>query len=390
MPEWLPTQRSPMTSIARQVALALARFRASRGNVPVSARRLLIIDLDNVGDLLLATPAIRALRRRFPDATIDALVSGHAAPALQGNPHVDELLTCDRGIATGPLWKRARLAWQIRQRCYDLGVVLEAHWGFAGFAEILLALARVPQRIGRNLGKYCGLLTQSVPVRQQHWIDSYLDVVGLAGAAPDGHRLEYHVSPADEVAVRDWIETHGTGHPSPIVLFPGGNQHLISRRWGARGFAAVGETLGRSLGAPLIVAGGAEDRALAIEILRHVTVRAASAAGALTWGGTAALLRRCRLFITNDSGPLHLAAAVGAPTVAILGPTDPTVFGPRGIPNEIVRAALPCSPCIRVGDFPDCPTSPRESCLLSVTPAMVLEAARRLLARTAETTGVLR
>jgi ADP-heptose:LPS heptosyltransferase len=167
------------------------------------------------------------------------------------------------------------------------------------------------------------------------------------------------------------------------VLFPGGNQHLISRRWGAGGFAVVGDSLARTVDAPVVIIGGPQDAALADEVLRLMTVPAVSAAGALSWGATGALLRGCRLFVTNDSGPLHLAAALGAPTVAVLGPSDPAIFGPRDTAHAIVRTALPCSPCIRVGDFPPCPIEPREHCLLSVTPDMVLAAATRLLARTA-------
>ena len=169
----------------------------------------------------------------------------------------------------------------------------------------------------------------------------------------------------------------------PLVLFPGGNQHLISRRWGADGFAAVGDALARRLDARAVVIGGPQDTAVAGDVLRSMTMPAVSAAGALSWGATGALLRGCRLFVTNDSGPLHLAAAVGAPTVAVFGPTDPAVFGPRHAPHAVVRAALPCSPCIRVGDFPPCPIRPRERCLLSVTPDMVLTAADALLAPTA-------
>jgi ADP-heptose:LPS heptosyltransferase len=133
----------------------------------------------------------------------------------------------------------------------------------------------------------------------------------------------------------------------------------------------------------VVVIGGPQDAVVAGDVLRHMTVPAVSAAGALSWGATGALLRGCRVFVTNDSGPLHLAVAVGAPTVAVFGPTDPDVFGPRHTPHAVVRAALPCSPCIRVGDFPACPIQPREHCLLSVTPDMVLAAATQLLARTA-------
>jgi lipopolysaccharide heptosyltransferase II len=376
--------REPAALRKRVLRAIVRRAATSRAVSAVDPpRHVLVVDLDNLGDLLLATPAIRALRSRFPQAHLDALVTEYAAPALLGNPHVDEILTCDKGIATGALWRRGRLAWCLRRRRYDLGVILEAHWGYAGFAELLLAAAGIPRRLGRDLGKYRDLLTDAVAVRQQHWMDAYLDVVGLAGAVPDGQGMEAHIRPEDaEVAVA-WAKAHGADRSAPLVLFPGGNQHLISRRWGAPGFAAVGDALARRLGAPVVVIGGPQDTALADEVLRLMTVPAASAAGALPWGATGALLRGCRIFVTNDSGPLHLAAAVAAPTVAVFGPTDPVVFGPRATPHVIVRTALPCSPCIRVGDFPPCPIKPREHCLLSVTPDMVLAAAERLLARTA-------
>lgn len=371
--------------LAKRAVVALARRAAARraGSGATPPQRVLVVDLDNRGDLLLATPAVRALRQRFPSARLDALVTAYAAPAWQGNPHIDELLTCDKGVAAGPLRSRARLAWRLRRRRYDLGVVLEAHWGYAGFAELLLAAAGVPRRLGRDLGKHRNLLTDAAPVRQQHWIDAYLDVAALAGAVADGGGMDVHIRPEDAAAAVAWAKANGVDRSPPLALFPGGNQHLIWRRWGAKGFAAVGDALARALDAPVIVIGGPQDTAVAGDVLRSMTMPAVSAAGALSWGATGALLRGCRLFVTNDSGPLHLAVAVGAPTVAVFGPTDPAVFGPRHAPHAVVRAALPCSPCIRIGDFPACPIQPRELCLLSVTPDMVLAAATQLLARTA-------
>ena len=386
------SERDEWGSFGKQAALALAYRLAARHaeNVRDAPHRILVVDLDNIGDVLLATPAIRALRRCFPEAVLDVLVTDYAAPVLQGNSHVDGILTCGKGIVAASLWERATLAWRIRRRQYDLGVVLEAHWGYAGFAELLLALAGVPIRIGRDLGKHRELLTAAVPVCQQHWIDTYLEVVALAGAKPDGDGLDFPISADDETEAADWCRERGLAGTAPIVIFPGGNQHLISRRWGIEGFATVGDSLARSWRAPVVVIGGPADAALAETVVSRMSIPARSAAGALSLGATGALLRRCRLFITNDSGPLHIAAAVGAPTVVILGPTDPLVFGPRDTLHEIVRAPLPCSPCIRVGDFPDCPIIPRELCLQAVTPAMVLEAAERLLARTARTTGAAR
>jgi len=386
------SERDEWGSFGKHAALALAyRLTARRSsNAMDPPRRILVVDLDNIGDVLLATPAIRALRRCFPEAVLDVLVTDYAVHVLRGNSHVDGIITCDKGIVAASLWERATLAWRIRRRQYDLGVVLEAHWGYAGFAELLLALAGVPIRIGRDLGKHRELLTAAVPVCQQHWIDTHLEVVALAGAKPDGDDLDFPISTDDETEAADWCRERGLTGSAPIVIFPGGNQHLISRRWGAEGFAAVGDSLARSWRAPVVVIGGPADAALAETVVARMSVPALSAAGALSLGATGALLRRCRLFITNDSGPLHIAAAVRAPIVVILGPSDPLVFGPRGTLHEIVRVPLPCSPCIRVGDFPDCPIIPRELCLKEVTPSMVVDAAERLLARTARPMGAAR
>ncbi|OLD69959.1 MAG: hypothetical protein AUI45_06060 [Acidobacteria bacterium 13_1_40CM_2_56_11] len=383
------SEQDEWASIGKRAALTLAYRLAVRRvrSATDPPRRILVVDLDNIGDLLLATPAIRALRRSFPDATLDVLVTNYTASVVAGNPHIDGVLTCGKRIVEASLLERAALVWRIWRRRYDLGVILEAHWGYAGFAELLLAVAGVPRRIGRDLGKHRGLLTAAVPPRQQHWIDTYLEVVGLVGAKPDGDHMDFPISPADEAEMEAWCREHSLAGAAPIVLFPGGTLHLISRRWGIEGFAAVGDALARSWQAPIVVIGGPADTALAETVVARMAVPALSAAGALSLGATGALLRRCRLFITNDSGPLHIAAAVGAPVVVILGPSDPLVFGPRGTLHEIVGAPLPCSPCIRVGDFPDCPIIPRELCLQAVTPSMVLEAAERLLARTARKTG---
>jgi lipopolysaccharide heptosyltransferase II len=386
------SEEGGLVRLGKRAALALAYRLAARHTESVrdAPNRILVVDLDNVGDVLLATPAIRSLRRCFPEAVLDVLVTDYAAPVLRGNSHVDEILTCGKGIVAASFWERASLAWRIRRRRYDLGVILEAHWGYAGFAELLLAVAGVPRRIGRDLGKHRGLLTTAVLPRQQHWIDTYLEVVGLIGAKPDGDHMDFPISPVDEAAAEAWCRERGLAGSTPIVFFPGGNQHLISRRWGIEGFAAVGDALARSWQAPVVVIGGPADTALAEAVVARMTVPALSAAGVLSLGATGALLRRCRLFITNDSGPLHIAAAVGAPVVVILGPSDPLVFGPRGTLHEIVRVPLPCSPCIRVGDFPDCPIIPRELCLKEVTPSMVVDAAERLLARTSRPMGAAR
>src|SRR5438445_11186983 len=150
------SERDEWGSFGKQAALALAYRLAARHAERVRGvpHRILVVDLDNIGDVLLATPAIRALRRCFPEAVLDVLVTDYAAPVLRGNSHVDDILTCGRGIVAASLWERPSLAWRIRRRQYDLGVVLEAHWGYAGFPHLLLTLGGVPIRLGRDLDKH--------------------------------------------------------------------------------------------------------------------------------------------------------------------------------------------------------------------------------------------
>src|SRR2546427_7824007 len=299
-----------LVRLGKRAALALAyRLAARRAeSVSESPHRILVVDLDNIGDVLLATPAIRALRRSFPDATLDVLVTNYTASVVAGNPHIDGVLTCGKRIVEASLLERAALVWRIWCRRYDLGVILEAHWGYAGFAELLLAVAGVPRRIGRDLGKHRGLLTAAVAPRQQHWIDTYLEVVGLVGAKPDGDHMDFPISPVDEAEMEAWCREHSLAEAAPIVLFPGGTLHLISRRWGVEGFAAVGDALARSWQAPIVVIGGPADTDLAEAVVGPVAVPGLSAAGALSLGGPGARLRRGRLFSTHDSAALPTAA----------------------------------------------------------------------------------
>src|SRR2546428_817327 len=128
-----------------------------------------------------------------------------------------------------------------------------------------------------DLGKHRGLLTAAVPPRQQHWIDTYLQVVGLVGAKPDGDHMDFPISPADEAEMEAWCREHSLAGAAPILLFPGGTLHLISRRWGIDGFAAVGGALARSWQAPIIGIGGPADTALAETVVARMGVPPLSA-----------------------------------------------------------------------------------------------------------------
>ena len=343
-----------------------ARSAGARGAAP---ERILVIKRGDLGDLLLATPALRALREARPDARVDLLAPPLAGAVVRGTGLVDRHL-------------RLRLPPPVRWLGYDACVVLEhltTRSGTLKYAALAVA-SGAPRRYGLDNGRGW-FLTDRVPdpgFGAAHEADYWLRVVALLGADPAPRPTELPLSEADRLDAEQLLS--GLGRPI-VALHPGGGAYTGARRWAPERFAAVGRELAERHGASLVVVGN--------EAGLNASVAAACGArdvsGKTSIGALAALLARVDLLVTNDSGVAHVGAAANAPIVAVYGQTDPRAWAPYyGDPArnraELVQVPLACRPGLyrghQLGWRSGCAT---RDCLELVSVGMVVAAAERQL-----------
>jgi heptosyltransferase-2 len=323
-------------------------------------RKILLIRIDRLGDLVLSTPALRAMRESYPSAEIHVLVAGYARDIVAGNRHVDRVLV----HGTAPL-----------DGDYDIAVALHP-----GMTPNRLAFrSGAPYRAGYSGWGGSFFLTHAVrddrAVRVRHETESALELVSLFGASTADHSTEVSVTETGENAAEEFLRSRGLAGSHPLIgLHPGSRQPYL--RWRTEGFAAVADALIERHNASVIFFAGAAERPLADKVATHMrhTPVIADELGLAT---LISVIKRCDLFIANSTGPLHIAAGLGVPVVALFGPTHPLdsphMWGPRS-PRSIVLTAAPA--CGRRCQPTDCPSY---SCIRDIPPEQVLAAARSLL-----------
>ena len=329
--------------MARVLDTARRAVRHARGDVR-APRRQLLLTLLPIGDTLFATPTIRALRRGHPRAHITALVYPSNAGILAGNPDIDSLILHPTG-GDFPGWPAyLRFLWGLNHRHFDLLV----QFGPAQWWLTQLIRPHRRRRVPFPFWRWF-LPGGSRPWRWRHAVSSY-----ATSLSPE-ERLLVPPGPVLTLRERDraWIASTFAGSHGPLIaLHPGGEGFRGMKRWPLSRFLALAVALQRRYPATIVVLGGKDELEHAERLVAGVP-GALSLAGRLDLGQTLAVLERCMLFVGNDSAPLHMAAALGIPTVGIFGPTDPTNFRPRGVRVRIVRSDLACSPCFHfVGSRP--------------------------------------
>lgn len=358
--------------------------------------RILVVKLASLGDVLLATPALRALRRRYPAARLDLLTTDAGAGLLGDSRLIDHTYVFDKHVFDYPSniirhpWRALRLLPQLRalrRTRYDV-VLLLHHWtlAFGRLKYRALVAAIHPEHaagLDNGHGRLFDLRVPDHGFGARHEAEYALAVSALAGAT---------LSPGERgLRVTDlgWDEVVPLPQCAPplIAMHPGSGSYSVARRWPEERFAELATTLHAEYDARLLLVGGPDEIGIHERILTqlHHPAWISSRAGQLSPRGLAAMLARCVLFIGNDSFPMHLATAVGTPVVAIFGPSNARAWGPY-TPDSPQRAVIvrrddmPCSPCFyrghSLGTPQGCPARP---CLTKLEIQPVLHAARRLL-----------
>ena len=283
---------------------------------PKQINRILIIRLAPLGETVLTTPVIRALRQHFRYAHIAYMVAPTREDLVSANPHLNEVLTYQSSVP--------KLIYQLVRRKFDMVVVLQPTFRLV----LHTFLARIPFRVGfetRTGGKR--LLHISVPNNTaQHETQRYLDVVRALDIEITDDEPEVFVDDAGKVWCDDFLQNRNLNDGKSVIgLNPGAATSY--RRWSADNFAILGDMLHDAYGAHIIITAGPREGELAHQVAKQM-VYSPIIVNDTTPMQLAALLERCHLYISNDTGPMHLSTAVKTPTIALFGGSNPTQWGP--------------------------------------------------------------
>jgi lipopolysaccharide heptosyltransferase II len=374
------------------VAAAVARLapgrrkaaaRAARADGRPWPRRILLLRLERIGDLLMSAPAIAAVRQFAPEAEIDLVVGSWNASIARLIPGIDRVETLDaswlaRGSAGGgmrALMARAR-GWRARE--YDLAINFEGDIR----SHLLVALSGATERAGFTMAGGGPLLTRRFEFdpRQHTTANAWRLVKDTFAALHTNHpdvpappfRLQLPALARERAAAL-------VGREARVIALHASGGRAI-KQWPPERFAQAAARVARELDATLVLSGSPGDRPIVDEVRAKLPddVAIIDLAGELELPILGAVLERCLVFITGDTGPMHLAAAVGTPTVAVFGPSDPARYAPISTRHRVVRIDLPCAPCNRIRLPPQRCQGHTPDCLEGVTVDAVVAAARDL------------
>jgi heptosyltransferase II len=344
---------------------------------PERVKRILVFAYHGLGNFILYTPALRALRERYPQARIDLQVGNNTGceEVLAGAGLFDHLYNLRYGAGLRAWLRRAR---EIRATRYDL-IVNEFHshsWPLA----LLVAVSRAPYRLGHvtspgwpaRFSRYSFVFNLPVAMRDdEHEIERYFDLVTTVGAARvslEAAQPSIYLTADDRRFAGDFLKANDC--PGNVIgVQPGTSPTMRWKQWPVARYREVIERLlVEQPDAYIILFGAANERAMIEELALGLGPRVCIAAGRTTVKQVAALIERCALLVCNDSGLMHTAVAVGTPVVAIYGPTDIRRTRPLGPRHTVIRHALPCSPCFRLEGDTAVKACPHHDCLMTIAP----------------------
>ena len=339
-------------------------------------RAIAVLKFWGVGNWALLRPVVAALRDRWAGARVVVVT-------LAGNvPLVEDV--ADRVVAVRPHGLAATVADLVRAHRALRAEAPELSLDFEQFAVVGTLLCRaagIPQRVGFSSGARGrdGLLTVRVPFRRDaHAGRSFRDLAEAAGVPRAPYVAGGLAADAAGHAEVARLLGDAAGARPVVVLHPGSGDNFPGRRWSPTSFAAVGRHARERFGARVVVTGAAGEAALVADVARGCGGDALPAAGALSLRGLVALLARARVVVSNDTGPVHLASALGRPVLAMFGPNTPVLYGPLSPGSRAFHAGLPCSPCLTTDNY----RSSRcriHTCMAAIPTGEVVAAADRLL-----------
>jgi heptosyltransferase-2 len=341
--------------------------------IPKTASNILIRSTNWIGDAIMTTPAVRSIRHNFPDAKITLLALPWVADVFRACPHIDHIFIYDKQGHHQGLRGKLRLASELRQQNYDLTILLQN----AFEAALITFLARIPMRGGYTTDGRGLLLTHRVrkhpEIKTKHQVHYYQEMIEGLGLQRGENSLELFLDPAAEedadALIKEALQG-GKVDAIPIIGLNPGAAYGPAKCWPANKYAELAGRLSDKTGGLIVIFGTAADQQAATEISVATGEPVLDLTGKTTLAQALACIVRCSVFVTNDSGLMHVAAALNTPLVAVFGSTDHIATGPYSDKASIVRQPVECSPCMK----PHCPKG-HFQCMEAITVQEVEQAA---------------
>ena len=349
------------------------QVRISAGRPFKEGKNLLIRGTNWIGDAVMTLPAISAVRQTFPGARITILVKPWVAELFHLCPDVDEVMIFQSPGPHDGVAGKWRLAGELRKKNFDTAILLQN----AIEAAIIALMAGIPVRAGYNSDVMGPLLSHSVrrtrAVREIHQTGYYLEMVRALGCETSDAKVHLDAGRESGPLAESLIGRFGLDKGRLLIGMAPGAAYGPAKKWFPERFAAVSDRLADALPVQTVLFGSAGDRESTDAVRRSATFPILDLAGQTSLKEAMALMSRCRVFVSNDSGLMHVAAALGVPTVAIFGSTNTLTTAPVGRRVAIVHKPVPCSPCLKQ----TCPADFR--CMAMIGVDDVYDAARGLL-----------
>jgi len=352
--------------------------------VIASANKILVILPNWVGDAVLATPALRALREGFPKSKISYLIKPYLADLFGASPWVDQLLFWPGGKKGEQKQTTLNLLKQLRSEKFELAVLLANSFRSA----LTSSLVKIPRRVGYDRdGRGVMLTDKLLPDRYNGQflpisaLKYYLSVADYLGCRTDDYHLQLHTEPEFDTDAQNLLQRHGLKKDARYALINPGASYGPSKCWPAEYFAKVGDHLAEKHGLQVLVICGPRE----IQIAKAVTSKMSKPGIPLIdpivrLGTLKSLVKKSTIMVTNDTGPRHFAAAFGIPVVTIFGPTDPRWSETLYVRERQVRNEINCGPCMEK----KCPKK-HHKCMTELKPDRVKQQVDELLSEKVET-----
>lgn len=316
--------------------------------IPQDLKRILIVRTDRIGDVLLSTPVIKAIRERYPNAFLAMMVSAYAREIIEGNPYLDQVIIYDKDTKHKTWISSIKFAKDLNKKKFDLALVLHP----TNRVHLITFLAGVPRRIGLNRKLGFLLTSKSTHTKQfgeRHELEYNLGLLNFLGIKAEDKRLYMPIKEESEKKIEEMFKFQCLWPKDKILaIHPAAS--CPSKVWPVERFAELAEKLAQKYGFKVLIVGAQKETKLAEDLIKRMHIPVINFVGKTSVSQLASLLKRCTLFISNDSGPVHIASAVGTPVISIFGRNQvglsPKRWGPVGPKDKFLHKEVGCIKCL--------------------------------------------